>query len=178
MAKKWFSEIGSQIGVNTQVITCFAVWQKCCVRTCLFKVFMQSRMLQSHTSVWVVVFYTCCQWYNYNVQQSSLIPPILLPWLMPFACQFWTVFLLKFSYAARLLKVQSVMWAQTTPCHSLPCTPKHWLWGQSCNRSPASTLVVYYISENALEIVDQHDYLGVRLHSSIYDVVLPYTIED
>ena len=37
----------------------------------------------------------------------------------------------------------------------------------SCNRSPASTPVVYYISENALEIADQHDYLGVRLHSSM-----------
>jgi len=37
----------------------------------------------------------------------------------------------------------------------------------SCTRSPASTPAVYYISENALEIVDQHDYLGVRLHSSM-----------
>ena len=36
-----------------------------------------------------------------------------------------------------------------------------------CNRSRASTPVVYYISENALEIVDQHDYLEVRLHSSM-----------
>jgi len=37
----------------------------------------------------------------------------------------------------------------------------------SCNISPVSIPVVYYISENALEIVDQHDYLGVRLHSSM-----------
>jgi len=37
----------------------------------------------------------------------------------------------------------------------------------SCNRSPSSTPTVYYISDNALEIVDQHDYLGVRLHSSM-----------
>ena len=37
----------------------------------------------------------------------------------------------------------------------------------ACTRSPASTPTVYYIHEHPLDITDQHDYLGVRLHSSM-----------
>jgi len=37
----------------------------------------------------------------------------------------------------------------------------------SCTRSPATTTTIYCISDCASEIVDQHDYLGVRLHSSM-----------
>ena len=35
----------------------------------------------------------------------------------------------------------------------------------TCTRSPASTSTAYYINEHPLDITDQHDYLGVRLHS-------------
>ena len=34
-------------------------------------------------------------------------------------------------------------------------------------RSPASTPTAYYINEHPLDITDQHDYLDVRLHSSM-----------
>ena len=37
----------------------------------------------------------------------------------------------------------------------------------TCTRSPSSTSTVYYTSEHALEIVDQYNYLGVRLYSSM-----------
>ena len=37
----------------------------------------------------------------------------------------------------------------------------------TCTRSPASTPTAYYINEHPLDITDQHDYLGVRLHSSM-----------
>ena len=34
-------------------------------------------------------------------------------------------------------------------------------------RSPASTPTAYYINKHPLDITDQHDYLGARLHSSM-----------
>ena len=37
----------------------------------------------------------------------------------------------------------------------------------TCTRSPVSTPTVYSIHEHPLNVVDQHDYLGVRLHSSM-----------
>ena len=37
----------------------------------------------------------------------------------------------------------------------------------TCTRSPASTPTAYCINEHPLDITDQHDYLGVRLHSSM-----------
>ena len=40
-------------------------------------------------------------------------------------------------------------------------------WEMCHTRSPASTPTAYYINEHPLNITDQHDYLGVRLHSSM-----------
>ena len=37
----------------------------------------------------------------------------------------------------------------------------------TCTRPPVSTPMIYYIHEHPLNITDQHDYLGVRLHSSM-----------
>jgi len=37
----------------------------------------------------------------------------------------------------------------------------------TCTRSPAPIPTVYFINKHPLKIVDQHDYLGVRLHSSM-----------
>ena len=37
----------------------------------------------------------------------------------------------------------------------------------TCTRSPAATPTAYYINEHPLDITDQHDYLGVRLLSSM-----------
>jgi len=37
----------------------------------------------------------------------------------------------------------------------------------TCTRSPAPIPTVYFINNHPLKIVNQHDYLGVRLHSSM-----------
>ena len=40
-------------------------------------------------------------------------------------------------------------------------------WEMCHTRSLTSAPTAYYINEHPLDITDQHDYLGVRLHSSM-----------